>query len=161
MTAAEIKSLISGKFAGIIREDGEDPNPFIVIDSGRWATLARWMKAEKKLLLDSLHCVTGYDPGAEQALEVRYNLFSMTHRHWLEIRIAVDREEPQVPSVEKIWRTADWQEREIYDMYGIRFIGHRDLRRILLEDDWEGWPLRKDYVTPRTYRGMTVPKDKR
>ena len=66
----------------------------------------------------------------------------------------------KIPSVEGIWRIGDWFERETYDMFGIEFQGHRDLRRILLPDDWEGWPLRKDYEVQETYHGIVVPKVK-
>ncbi len=152
--------LISGEFKDLELDTGEDPEPFLVVPAGSWLKIARFLEKNIELKFDSLHCITGIDKSADEKLEVRYNLFSMTHRHWLELRIEMDREQPAVPSVEQIWRTADWLERETYDMYGILFEGHRDLRRILLEDDWEGWPLRKDYVTPEFYRDMPVPKDK-
>jgi NADH-quinone oxidoreductase subunit C len=96
--------------------------------------------------------------GIEDNLEVRYNLHSMIHKHTVEIRIETDRKKPIIPSVEQIWRIADWFEREVYDMYGVHFKGHRDLRRMLLPEDWKGWPLRKDYETPNKYNGMRVPK---
>ena len=84
----------------------------------------------------------------------------MKHRNAIEIRIAVSRDIAQIPSIEQVWRIGDWFERETYDMYGIRFTGHRDLRRILLPEDWEGWPLRKDYEVQETYHGIMVPKVK-
>ncbi len=77
--------------------------------------------------------------------EVVYNLFSMKHRHSLRVRVQVDEDDPSVDSVTDIWKGADWHERECFDMYGIRFEGHPDLRRILMPEDWEGHPLRKDY----------------
>jgi len=67
---------------------------------------------------------------------------------------------PDIYSIEQIWRIGDWFEREVYDMYGIIFTGHRNLKRMLLPDDWEGWPLRKDYETPQSYHGIAVPKVK-
>jgi len=84
----------------------------------------------------------------------------MKHRHRVEIRISADRANPKIPSVEQIWRMADWFEREAYDMYGIIFEGHQNMTRILCPDDWEGWPLRKDYKAPETYHGIVVPKIK-
>ena len=84
----------------------------------------------------------------------------MQHNHCTEIRISVSIDKPTIPSVEQIWRIADWFERETYDMLGIEFSDHRDLRRILLPDDWEGWPLRKDYQVQETYHGIAVPKMK-
>ena len=68
--------------------------------------------------------------------------------------------ETEIPSIAEIWRTADWHEREAYDLFGIKFSNHPDLKRILLPEDWEGHPLRKDYKTPEYYNGMPVPKDK-
>ena len=94
------------------------------------------------------------------SLESRYNLHSMKHLHKIEVRIKVTNDKPNIPSVEQVWRVADWFERETYDMFGINFIGHRDLRRILLPEDWEGWPLRKDYQEQETYHGIVVPKVK-
>ena len=84
----------------------------------------------------------------------------MTHRHAVEIRISCPRNKAKVPSVESIWSIGDWFERETYDMYGIEFVGHKDLTRILLPEDWEGWPLRKDYEVQETYHGIVVPKVK-
>ena len=101
----------------------------------------------------------GIDLG-EGLLESRYNLHSMQHDHYTEIRIVVSIEDPKIPSVEEVWRIADWFERETYDMFGIQYTGHRDLRRILLPDDWEGWPLRKDYEVQDTYHGIVIPKIK-
>ena len=160
MIFGDIRDAIKNQFPVVDIVAGEDPFPFIMVRSQNWKKIARFLHRNKNLKFDSLHCITGIDNGPDNKLEVRYNFFSMPHRHWLEVRIELDREDPHVPSVEQIWHTADWLERETYDMYGIIFEGHRDLRRILLDDDWEGWPLRKDYVTPEFYRDMPVPKDK-
>lgn len=104
-------------------------------------------------------CITGVDYGVDDShLGVIYNLHSMKHLHKVEVRVAVPKGNPVVPSVEQIWRVADWFEREVYDMYGITFRGHRDLRRILLPEDWEGYPLRKDYEFPETWHGIVIPK---
>ena len=84
----------------------------------------------------------------------------MKYRFAIEIRIAIPKNKAEIPSIEQVWRIGDWFERETYDMYGISFSGHTDLRRILLPDDWEGWPLRKDYEVQETYHGIVVPKVK-
>ena len=153
----KVIKLLHEKFPKSIIENGN--NDFIQIDSERWFDIATMLKTEESLLFDSLQCQTGMDMG-EDILESRYNLHSMDHDHYIEIRIAVPRSNAKVPSVEQIWRIADWFERETYDMFGIEYIGHRDLRRILLPDDWEGWPLRKDYEEQETYHGIMVPKMK-
>ena len=148
---------IAEKFPDSI--DGEQNKDWIQLKSNDWFEIANWLKTNKELFFDSLQCNTGMDLG-EGVLESRYNLHSMKHLHKVEIRIKVNTESPDIPSVEKIWRVADWFERETYDMFGINFVGHRDLRRILLPDDWQGWPLRKDYEEQETYHGIVVPKVK-
>ena len=132
----------------------------IQIQSKNWLLLSTFLHDDPSCLFDSLQCITGVDLGEESDLEVRYNLHSMTHRHAVEIRISCPRNKAKVPSVESIWRIGDWFERETYDMYGIEFEGHRDLKRILLPEDWEGWPLRKDYEVQETYHGIVVQKVK-
>jgi len=138
--------------------DGEQNSEWIQIKAENWYDIAKYLKNED-LYFDSLQCNTGVD--LEQGmLESRYNLHSMKHLHAIEIRIKVSIEKPDIPSVESIWRVADWFERETYDMFGINFTGHRDLRRILLPEDWDGWPLRKNYEEQETYHGIVVPKVK-
>jgi len=132
----------------------------IQIQSKNWLLLSTFLRDDPSCLFDSLQCITGVDLGEESDLEVRYNLHSMTHRHAVEIRISCPRNKAKVPSVESIWRIGDWFERETYDMYGIEFEGHRDLKRILLPEDWQGWPLRKDYEVQETYHGIVVQKVK-
>ena len=148
---------ISEKFPESI--DAEQNDDWIQLKPENWLKVAKWLKSDEKLYFDSLQCNTGIDLG-EGVLESRYNLHSMKHLHKVEIRIKISAEKPDIPSVEQVWRVADWFERETYDMFGINFIGHRDLRRILLPDDWEGWPLRKDYEEQETYHGIVVPKVK-
>jgi NADH-quinone oxidoreductase subunit C len=102
-----------------------------------------------KMLVD----LCGVDRGVEADLrfEVVYHLYSLTHRHRLRLKVRV-REEEAVPSVVEIWPNANWYEREVYDMFGVRFEGHPELRRLLMPEEWEGHPLRKDYPL-RGYRG--------
>ena len=139
--------------------DGEQNNEWVQIKAENWFDIAKYLKENEDLYFDSLQCNTGVD--LEQGmLESRYNLHSMKHLHAIEIRIKVSIEKPDIPSVESLWRVADWFERETYDMFGINFTGHRDLRRILLPEDWDGWPLRKNYEEQETYHGIVVPKVK-
>ena len=110
------------------------------------------------LAFDSLMCLSGVDLGVkEDVFSVVYHLHSMKHHHYVVLRASVPKTDAHIPTVSHIWKTADWHERETYDLYGILFEGHTDLRRILLPDDWEGYPLRKDYQEPDFYRGMRVP----
>lgn len=110
---------------------------------------------------DQLSCLTGIDNGPEaNTMEVVYHLYSIPFNRSLAIKLVVPRENPEVPSVAHIWRTANWHEREAFDLLGIRFTGHPDLRRILMPADWEGHPLRKDYQEQTSYRGITVKYDR-
>ena len=149
--------MIHNKFPGSL--DAELNDTHIQLKPDDWFEIASWLKSEPSLHFDSLQCHTGMDVG-ENMLEARYNLHSMTHDHKIEIRIAVSRDKANIPSIEQIWRIGDWFERETYDMFGIFFDGHRDHRRMLLPEDWEGYPLRKDYVVQETYHGIIIPKVK-
>ena len=106
---------------------------------------------------DSLSCVTAIDLGVESGqMEVIYTLYSIPFHKTLHLRVLLDRNKPEVPSVSSVWKTADWHEREAFDFFGIQFIGHPNLTRILLPADWEGHPLRKDYVEQERYHGIKV-----
>ena len=94
-----------------------------------------------------LNCISGADWTTH--LEVVYNLSSLQHPAKVHLRVPVNRDNPVVPTVADIWRGANWHERECFDLFGVRFDGHPDLRRILLPEDWVGFPLRKDYVDER------------
>jgi len=159
MNQENILNILRERFPRSVVEMEEMPDNYIPLLPDNWFEIATLLQENPDLQFDSLQCITGIDL-AEDLLEVRYNLHSMVHLHKIEIRISVPKDKPKIPSVEKIWRVGDWFERETYDMYGIVFDGHRDHRRILLPDDWEGWPLRKDYETQETYHGIVVPKVK-
>lgn len=102
-----------------------------------------------------LQCQGAYDAGPGDQLVSFYHLIKLRDRadcpEEVRIKVFLPRENPRVPSVYWIWKTADWQERESYDMYGIIYEGHPNLKRILMPEDWVGWPLRKDYISPDFY----------
>lgn len=154
----KVAACLNEKFPNSL--EAEDVNGHIQMKGESWFEIAQYLRDNPNFLFDSLQCVTGYDFGENEDLEVRYNLHSMTHNHTIEVRIKTDRNNPKVPSVEQVWRIGDWFERETYDMYGIEFEGHSNMTRILCPEDWEGWPLRKDYETQETYHGIVVPKVK-
>ena len=131
---------------------------FVVVAPESIADVAQYLAEDETLAFDSLMCLSASDLSAkETTLEVVYHLFSMPQRHKAVLKAVVPKEEPHVPTVENVWRTADWHERGANDLYGIVFDGHSNLQRILLPPDWEGYPLRKDYKEPEFYRGMRVP----
>jgi NADH-quinone oxidoreductase subunit C len=105
------------------------------------------LKSDPGTQFDFLSDVCGVDRGAEEEprFEVNYHLFSTTRYHRIRLKVLLNDEDPRVPTVTSIWRTANWHERETFDLFGIIFEGHPDLRRILLPDDWQGHALRKDF----------------
>ena len=160
MTPTEIKETLDREFPGSVIDNEELAESQIELKPDQWLEIATYLKNDPGLSFDQLECVTGIDTGEDGPLQSRYNLHSMEHRHKIEVVISLDRNNPKVASIEQVWRVGDWFERETYDMFGISYKGHRDLRRILCPDDWEGWPLRKDYEGQESYHGIVVPKIK-
>ncbi len=132
---------------------------FIKIEPDKWLEISKTLKDYDDFKFDYLMCISSYDCGDKTKYGVAYNFKSTSIGHELEIRIEVS-DDKSIPSVVELWGSADWHEREAFDMMGIKFDGHPNMKRILLSDDWDGHPLRKDYDTPEYYRGMPVPKDK-
>jgi len=131
----------------------------ICVDVDAWADVSKILKDDGKLAFDYLMCISSYDKGDGKTYGAAYNFYSNVKSHYLEVRVEVE-DGISIPSITNLWKTADWHEREAFDMMGLHFEGHPDLKRILLADDWEGHPLRKDYVEPNYYHGLPVPKDK-
>lgn len=136
----------------------ENSTPLAVrIDKEDLLSVARSLHQNPATYFDMLSCVTGIDNGTDAGtMEVVYNLYSIPYNHHLMIKVVLPREKPELESVSNIWKTADWHEREIFDMYGIHFHHHPDLRRILMPADWVGHPLRKDYKHQEYYRDIKV-----
>ena len=148
-------------------------DPFALVQPERIADVCRYLRDEPDLafdILNNLSCVDYLETdakklakaGFEPHLEILYHLSSFRFPgHRFTLKVSLPRwkndaagELPELPTVCSIWRTADWHEREVYDLFGVRFLGHPDLRRILLADDWVGYPLRKDYEFPLEYRDI-------
>jgi NADH-quinone oxidoreductase subunit C len=147
-------------------------DPWIEVSADALVDVCRFLRDDPDLRFDFLSCISGVDyfePDPKKAAkleggnrtEVVYHLWSVKHRNSLVLKVLLPRwkddqegELPEVPSVSGLWKTADWHEREVYDLSGIRFTGHPDLRRILCPEDWEGHPLRKDYEMPLEYHGI-------
>ena len=108
--------------------------------------ICRYLYEDPDIRMDYLSDLCGVDyPGREFRFEVVYNLYSLKYRHRIRIKALVPANNPSIDSVVSIWNGANWHEREACDMFGVVFNGHPDLRRILMPEDWEGYPLRKDY----------------
>lgn len=118
----------------------------ISLSASRLLTVSTFLRNTPGLEYNFLSDLTAVDWGleAEPRFEVVYQLYSTRHRHRIRLKVPVNDGEG-VPTVTSVWKTANWHERETYDMFGIRFDGHPDLRRILMADDYEGHPLRKDF----------------
>lgn len=155
MKAEEIAALLSEKFGAKILESKLDGlNPWSVVEPAEILAVCRFLRNDDGLLMDHLECLAGVD--YKDRIEVVYIVYSMKHGHRYTLKCRMPREAPRLQSVESVWGVANWHEREAFDMLGIMFEGHSDLRRILLPDDWEGYPLRKDYKFPTSYRDMPV-----
>ncbi len=121
--------------------------PMVVLASQFWhEPVAKMLKEDEKLQFDFLSCLLGVD--YQDRMEVVYQLYSISLDQYAVIKVITDSQQPEVSSVSAVWGTANWHERETYDLLGIRFPGHPNLTRILLDDEWQGHPLRKDYSMP-------------
>lgn len=156
----------------IIGSNLEAIDPWIEVVAERIAEVSQWLKKTPESLFDSLECITAIDwfePDAKKAAKVQwkphiemvYHLWSTVARASIVMKTNLPRwkgdvvgQLPEIPSVTGVWRTADWHEREVFDLSGIFFIGHPDLRRILCPEDWVGYPLRRDYEMPLEYHGI-------
>jgi NADH-quinone oxidoreductase subunit C len=156
-TAADIRDRLEGTFGGkILEAHMEAADPFLVVEASAVAQIAVWLRDEPDMAFDTLHCLSGVDLPDEEKLEVVYHLFSRECGHWIVLKARLPRDAARLPTVERVWKTANWHEREAFDLFGIEFEGHSDLRRILLPDDWEGHPLRKDWEPPESWHGIPV-----
>lgn len=164
MTPEEICRILKDRFGDAI-EDAvlEGGHPYARIAADRWPKVAVFLRDDPRLGFNDLRCISALDLLAEDKLACVYDLYHVpmerptelsTQTHVFAVRVVTDRNNPVIPSVAHVWPAADWHEREAYDLMGITFTGHPDLRRILCPDDWAGHPLRKDYEFPLDYHGI-------
>jgi len=180
-----IYDLLAGKIGAAALAFHEDPlEPWAEVAVAGIAEACLFLRDDPRLAFDSLMCLSGIDwDGYDEAgkgksvdilgyagdgtpetsdrvadgdLGVAYHLFSHSQRHKFTLRVRMPRAANTVPTVSHVWPTAAWHEREAWDLVGIRFAGHPDLRRMLLDDEWEGHPLRKDYVMPAVWSGVPL-----
>jgi NADH-quinone oxidoreductase subunit C len=170
---ADIVAILEERFGPAVTGKKLDAiDPWASLDVGRLVEVCRFLRDDPRLAFDLLNCVSVVDyletdpkkapkAGFDPHLEVVYHLSSFAHRHRFVLKLILPRWKdgvtgrlPEVPSVSGLWATADWHERECFDLGGVMFTGHPDLRRILLAEDWEGHPLRKDYEFPLEYHSI-------
>lgn len=158
MTQQEIFEKLKEKFGEAIVEVKEEKSSdaIIIVPPDKVDEICQHLKVDDNFQFGFLNCISGID-NPDKTLSAAYNLFSFPKRHKVTLKVNVPREKPDVNSVTGVWIAANWLEREIYDILGINFVGHPDLRRILLPYDWDGHPLRKDYEVQEFYQGMKVP----
>jgi NADH-quinone oxidoreductase subunit C len=150
----------------------ENVDPWIEVAPEGIVEVCTWLRDQNDLQFDMCNCISGVDyfeadakkaakMGWEPHTEVVYHLSSTVYKHNLVLKVILPRwkddvegEIPECPSVAGVWKTADWHEREVFDLSGVRFTDHPNLSRILCPEDWEGHPLRKDYEMPLEYHGI-------
>jgi len=145
MTNEELKIKLPELIPSVVFEEGGEWITAFV-DASNWKTIAQQLRTDESFKLDYLFCVTCVD--WKTHLTMVYHLTSTTYRHTLVIKAKLDRNNPEIETVSDIWRTAEFHEREAYDLFGVKFLHHPDLRRLLLTDDFDGYPLRKDFEDP-------------
>lgn len=158
MAPQEIHDRLKAQFGDAILDFKADviTEPWIRIAPDRMKDIGIFLRDTPELQFDYLMCLSGVDNN-DGTLSTVYHLYSMIHKHRLVLKAIVNKDNPQTQSVESVWKAANWHERESYDLLGIIYTEHPDLRRILCPYDWEGYPLRKDYKLPEFYNGMKVP----
>lgn len=171
-TTEEVYNILKDEFKeGIVEFLNEEPvDEIITVAPEKTEDIGFFLRDNEDLLFDSLMVLSGVDDanGKKEkqedgstktvgaTLSVYYHLFSYKLKHKVVIKTSVDKDAPKVKSVSKVWKCANWHEREAYDLIGVEFIDHPDPRRILMPYDWEGHPLQKDYKNPEFYLGMKV-----
>lgn len=145
---ADLLTALRGEHEGWVSEVIEAFGELtLVVPREQVAAVCAHLKTAPGFEFDMLADITGADRGPEEEprFEVNYHLFSTKRYHRVRLKVLLDQADTHVPTVTTVWRTANWHERETFDMFGVIFDGHPDLRRILLPDDWQGHALRKDF----------------
>lgn len=164
MSFEDIKALLINKFGEsvILGEETSGLQKALMIKPEMIAGVCLELRDNPATYFDFLSCLTGMDYGiTENRFGVVYHLASIPFNKQLVLKVSAENDRsadnlPSFPSISSVYKTAEWHEREAYDMVGIFFEDHPDLRRILLPDDWEGYPLRKDYTEAEEYKGIKI-----
>ena len=160
LTPEQIHQILTRQFGeaiGPLQPPKKDP--FCTFAPARVVEICRFLKSQAELAFDFLEDLTATDHPKENLIRVVYHFYSYPHRHLFVGKVEVNRPQAELSSVESVWKAANWLEREVYDLFGVRFTGHSDLRRIMMPGDWVGHPLRKDYSEAGGYRDISNVRD--
>jgi len=160
MNTAAIQQLLHERFGAAVGPvESARLLEYVEVDGEIVDEICLFLRDQPDLAFDCLNNLSGTDRPARGKIQLTYELFSYVHRHTFILRVDTSRNRPEAKTVENVWSAANWLEREIYDLLGVNFIGHSDLRRLLLPDDWVGHPLRKDYVEAPEYHGISTVRE--
>ena len=155
MTEEEVCARLKTEFGDAVTGLSETKgDKFVVVKGERIVDVCRFLKDTTGLAFDYCQDITALDWPARKVIEVVFHLYSMAHKHGIVLKVETLREDSSIATVEGVWKAANWLESEVYDLFGVKFVGHSDLRRILLPDDWVGNPLRKDYQEAGGFHGI-------
>ncbi len=150
--AQQFPDKISG-FNGAAKDPYFQVGPEVIVD------VCRYLRDEGDVKFDILSDLTALDFPKENKIQIVYHPYSYTPKNQIVLKVDLSRDDPRIATVEKVWKVANWLEREVFDLFGVFFEAHSDLRRILLPEDWVGYPLRKDYVEQEEYDGISTERE--
>ena len=160
LDAAGVHARLRERFGDVVGPlAGAGPDASATVDPARIRDVTAFCKDDPALRFDCLSNLSGVDYPKQGHIQVVYHLLSYPLRHVFVLKVNANRDDPVVASVVPVWSAADWQEREVFDLLGVSFDGHPDLRRILMPEDWPGHPLRKDFVEPQEYHGIPTSRE--
>lgn len=151
----QIREKLAARFPDVVGPTVAAKDPFVVVKGEQIAEIGRFLRDDPELAFDYLIDTTGVDYPKENLIRVVYHVQSLSLKHTFKLKVECPRASPKVPTVDGVWHAANWLEREVYDLLGVEFEGHPDLRRIMLPDDWVGHPLRKDWQEFGGYHGVS------
>lgn len=160
LDAAVIHAKLREQFGDAIGDlTGKGDDQSCTISGDKLVAACTLLKDDPAYRFNCLSNLSGVDYPKQTAIQIVYHLYSYVHRHYFVLKVNAHRDDPQVPTVSHLWSHAEWQEREAYDLVGVNFGGHPDMRRILMPEDWPGHPLRKDFVEPEEYHGIATSRE--
>jgi NADH-quinone oxidoreductase subunit C len=160
MTPEEIQRSLAEKFGDAVGPlSPANKDPWVEVKAASLREVCAFLKDDERFRFDCLMNLSAVDWPKQNQIHVVYHLFSYARRHAFILKVKLDRAAPSVASLEPVWKSADWLEREQFDLLGVTFEGHPDLRRIMLPDDWVGNPLRKDYAEQSQYHQISTTRE--